>query len=167
MIASRETAIKDHTHTRNMTHPLAGTVDRYIVGDRFHDSEKTSGHKKPTCKYHHMDLCPELVPYQSVTSEVLIRATRLKSSNQQNLVHYFIYNRLMDHWNNRERVEKQRALMLKNARAGKVSLVTSTIDSTMCAVPANSVDTHQFIAQLYKGNKYSITDLGYIAYFKS
>ena len=79
---------------------LTNAVDRYIVGDRFHDGPKTSGHKKAT---YNIDLCPELVSFQSITSEVLkskIKSTRLQSSNQQNLHHYFFYNRLMDCWSN-------------------------------------------------------------------
>ena len=66
---------------------------RYIVGDRFHDGPSTSGHKKSTCKYHHMDICPQLTTYKSVTSEVInskIKSLRLQSSNQQNIFHYFI-----------------------------------------------------------------------------
>lgn len=55
----------------NLVHPLTCITDRYIVGDRFHDGVKTSGHKKDTCKYHHMDLYPELKQYKSVTSEVI------------------------------------------------------------------------------------------------
>lgn len=102
-------------------HPLTYTSDRYVVGDRFHDG-KTSGHKKETCKYHNIDLCPELKPYQSVTSEVInskIKSTRLQSSNQQNLVHYFIYNRLMDYWHNRTIVDKQYTAMMARMQPGE------------------------------------------------
>ena len=91
-------------------HPLSHTTDRYIVGDRFHDGIKTSGHKKETCKFHRIDLCCELKSYKSVLSEVInakIKTTRLQSSCQQNLVHYFTYNRLMDYWHNRQIVDKQ------------------------------------------------------------
>ena len=36
----------DHTYTKmNLIHPLTFTRDRYVVGDRFHDGVKTSGHK--------------------------------------------------------------------------------------------------------------------------
>jgi len=48
-----------------------------------------------------MRLCPELLQYKSVTSEVInskIKSTRLQSSSQQNIYHYFFYNRLMDYW---------------------------------------------------------------------
>ena len=103
-------------------HPLTLTTNRYIVGDRFHDSIKTSGHKKETCKFHHIDLCPELREYKSVTSEVInskIKSTRLQSSNQQNLAHYFIYNRLMDYWHNRNIVDKQYKAMASNMCPGE------------------------------------------------
>ena len=99
----------DHTYTKlNLMHPLTLTTDCYIVGDRFHDRIKTSGHKKETCKFHQMDLCPELREYESVTSEVInckIKSVRLQSSNQQNMAHYFIYNRLQDYWHNRNLVD--------------------------------------------------------------
>ena len=95
---------------------------RYIVGDRFHDGPKTSGHKKDTCQYHHMNLCPQLTTYKSVTSEVInskIRTTRLQSSNQQNIFHYFIYNRLMDYFHNMAIVKKQYNAMVSRARCGE------------------------------------------------
>ena len=91
-MSSMEDARRDHTYCRSMIHPFTNTVDRYIVGDRFHDGPKTSGHKKATCKYHNIDLCPELVSFQSITSEVLnskIKSTRLQSSNHH---HYFFFS---------------------------------------------------------------------------
>lgn len=104
----------DHTYCRiNLTHPLSCTTNRYIVGDRFHDGPKTSGHKKETCKFHHIDNCAELKEYKSVLSEVInskIKTKRLQSSSQQNLVHYFTYNRLMDYWHNRKIVDLVRLL---------------------------------------------------------
>ena len=113
----------DHTYPKiNMVHPLSLSVARYIVGDRFHDGVKTSGHKKKTCKFHRMNLCPELATYKSVTSEVInskIKTTRLQSSCQQNLYHYFIYNRLMDYWHNQLIVEKQFQTMLSKAKQGE------------------------------------------------
>ena len=96
---------------------------RYVIGDRFHDGPKTSGHKKVTCKYHCMDLCPQLITYKSVTSEVInskIKSTRLQSSNQQNIIHYFIYNRLMDYFHNMEIVQKQFDAMKSKAQSDEV-----------------------------------------------
>ena len=113
--------LQDHTYTRNMTHPITLTRQRYILGDRFHDRADCSGHKKPTCIFHNMRLFPELVQYQSVTSEVInakIKAVRLQSSSQQNTTHYFFYNRLMDHWHNRAIVTKQLLQLQKYARHG-------------------------------------------------
>ena len=121
-ISSIEDTRRDHTYSHSMVHPLTNEVNRYIVGDRFHDGHKTSGHKKATCKYHCIDLCPELVGFQSITSEVLnskIKTTRLQSSNQQNLHHYFFYNRLMDHWNNLQIVHKQWLQMQRRAEPGE------------------------------------------------
>jgi len=102
--------IEEHNYSQSMVHPLTQTVDRYIVGDCFHDGPKTSGHKRNTCRFHNMKWCPELLNFQSVTSEVInsrIKTTRLKSSSQQNLTHYFFYSRLMVHWHNVSIVSKQ------------------------------------------------------------
>ena len=121
-INSREGTRRDHSYSHSMIHPLTNAVDCYIVGDRFHDGPKTSGHKKATCKFHHIDLCPELVSVQTITSEVLnskIKSTRLQSSNQQNLHHYFYYNRLMDYWNNLQIVNKQWLQMQRKAKPGE------------------------------------------------
>ena len=101
--------MQEHSYAHIKIHPITGTTEKYIVGDRFHDSIK-SGHKKPKCKYHNIDLCPELKPFQSVTSEVInghIKSIQLKSSSQQNIRHFFIYNRLMDYWHNRTIIQKQ------------------------------------------------------------
>ena len=79
--------IEEHSYSRSMVHPLTQTVDRYIVGDCFRDGPKTSGHMQDTCRFHNMKWCPELLDFQSVTSEVInsqIKTTRLKSSSQQN-----------------------------------------------------------------------------------
>ena len=99
---------------------IVDSTDKYIVGDRFHDSIK-SGHKKHTCKFHNIDLCPELkhAQFQSVTSEVInsrIKSLQLKSSSQQNIHHYLIYNRLMDYWHNTFIIHKQYLQMLANCR---------------------------------------------------
>ena len=115
--------MEEHSYAKTMVHPLTETFDRYIVGDRFHDSPKTSGHKRETCKFHNMKLCPELLRFQSVTSEVInsrIKSVRLKSSSQQNLTHYFFYNRLMDHWHNIAIVSKQLKHMQSKAKDGEI-----------------------------------------------
>ena len=115
--------MEEHSYSRSMVHPLTQTVGRYVVGDRFHDGPKTSGHKRDTCRFHNMKWCPELLNFQSVTSEVInsrIKTTRLKSSSQQNLTHYFFYNRLMDHWHNISIVSKQLQHMQAKAKDGEV-----------------------------------------------
>ena len=115
--------MEEHSYAQSIVHPLTQTVDRYIVGDRFHDGPKTSGHKRDTCRFHNMKWCPELLSFQSVTSEVInswIKSIRLKSSSQQNFAHYFFYNRLMDHWHNISIVSKQLKQMQDKARNGGV-----------------------------------------------
>ena len=61
----------DLDHRINLMHPLSCSTDRYIVGDQFHASIKSSGHKKETCKFHHIDNCWELRECKSVLSEVI------------------------------------------------------------------------------------------------
>ena len=114
--------IQEHSYSKNLTHPITKTAEKYIVGDRFHDSIK-SGHKKPTCKFHNIDLCPELKRFQSVTSEVInsrIKSIQLKSSSQQNIHHYLIYNRLMDYWHNTSIIHKQYLQMLSNCEENEI-----------------------------------------------
>ena len=121
-VPSPHQIIKEDNYFPSMVHPLTQTVDRYIVGDRFH-GPKTSGHKWDTCRFHNMKWCPELLMFQSVTSEVInsrIKTTRLKSSSQKNLTHYFFYNRLMDHWHNVSIVSKQLQQMQAKAKNGEV-----------------------------------------------
>ena len=116
-------ALRDHDYCSHMVHPLTHTVDRYVVGDRFHDGGKVTGHKKPTCRFHYMRLFPELTQFQSVQSEVInakIKMVRLQSSSQQNVQHYFFYNRLMDHWHNAEIVQKQFYQMQSKVQPGEV-----------------------------------------------
>ena len=105
---------EEHSYSNNYIHPITGTYQKFVVGDRFHDSVR-SGHKKPTCKFHNIDLCPDLKKYRSVTSEIInsrIKSTHLKASSQQNFKHYVLYNRLMDYWRNRDIIQKQYNLMV-------------------------------------------------------
>ena len=130
---------KEHSY---MTHPITGSIERYIVGDHFH--EKAGGHKKPTCKFHNIDLCPELKKYQTGTSEVInskIKSTRLQSSNQQNLLHYFLYNRLMDYWHN---MNMQRQHLKQNAR-----FLDETVTIDLCTQKTHK--SHLLIPSLYYG----------------
>ena len=121
--AELQVVLKEHAYSKQIVHPLTGTSNRYIAGDRFHDGPNRIGHKKPTCQFHNMKWCPELNAYQSVTSEVInskIKSTRLQSSCQQNIYHYFFYNRLMDYWHNVRIINKQRAQMQAQAKPGEV-----------------------------------------------
>ena len=40
---------KEHSYSKDMTHLITGSIERYIVGDRFH--EKAGGHKKPHASF--------------------------------------------------------------------------------------------------------------------
>ena len=76
-----------------MINPLTNAVDRYTVRDRFLMVQiRHYRAKKATCKFYNIDVCPELVNFKSVASEVLNSNTKpihLQSSNQQNIHHYF------------------------------------------------------------------------------
>jgi len=114
--------MEEHSYAQSMVNPLTQTVDRYIVGDRFHDSPKASGHKQDSCRFHNMKWCPELLSFRYVTSEVInswIKSIRLKSSSQQNFAHYFFYNGLMDHWHNISIVSKQLKHMQNKVKDGE------------------------------------------------
>ena len=100
-------------------HPITSSANYYIIGDRFHDSVK-SGHKKAKCKFHNIDLCPELTSYQSVTSEIIngkIKSTQLRSSSQQNIRYY---NHLMDYWHNKHIVQKQLIELQKKCKPNEM-----------------------------------------------
>ena len=136
---------QEHSYAKSMVHPLTQTTDRYIVGDRFHDVPTTSGHKRETCKYHNMKYCPELLQYQSVTSEVInsrIKRVRLQSSSQQNPAHYFFYNRLMDYSHNMAIVSKQyrsiHAQLQKGETIVRDSLYRLVYACETCHIPGHS-----------------------------
>ena len=100
-----------------------------------------------TCRFHNMKWCPELLNFQSVTSEVInsrIKTTRLKSSSQQNLTHYFFYNRLMDHWHNISIVSKQLQQMQAKEKIEKSLSETSYTDLCMSARTARKKDIQSF-----------------------
>ncbi len=114
---------EEHSYAVPLRHPITNTTDRFVLGDRFHDGPKATAHKRSTCQFHNLKWCPELVQYQSVTSEVInskIKSIRLQSSSQQNIYHYFFYNRLMDHWHNRDIIQKQFNAMKACLRPGEV-----------------------------------------------
>ena len=72
---------------------ITNAVDRYTVRDRFLMVQiRHYRAKKATCKFYNIDVCPELVNFKSVASEVLNSNTKpihLQSSDQQNIHHYF------------------------------------------------------------------------------
>ena len=143
-----DVALRDHTYCRQVLHPLTQMTDRYIVGDRFHDGPRTSGHKKPTCTFHNMRLCPEVTQYQSVVSEVInskIKTVRLQSSSQQNIQHYFFYNRLMDYWHNKTIITKQLQQMKAKLQQGETvvrdRLYRFVYACSLCKTPGHTQHT--------------------------
>lgn len=91
-----------------LAHPLTGSTRRYILGDRFHTS--SNPHKSPLCRYHDINLLSQAntikTSYQE--SENSRKNTRrLRSSCMQNFSTHFLYNYLMDFYQNEAIVKKQ------------------------------------------------------------
>lgn len=109
-----------HEHDKhNMVHPLSREARRYVLGDRFHSS--SNPHKSPLCAYHNINLCIQSnavkTSYQeSETNRKNIR--RLRSACVQNFGVHFLYNYLMDFYQNEEIVKKQLSILKKKIPSG-------------------------------------------------
>lgn len=49
MLHAQTCVTSEHSYAKNMTHPITGKLDRYILGDHFH--ERSGGHKKKHVQY--------------------------------------------------------------------------------------------------------------------
>ena len=90
-------------------HPKTGNCDKYFCGDRFHD--KQFPHKSELCRYHNINLVPQLKAARTSEQENLNsnrNRLRLRSTCTQNLGTHIFYNAIiMDRASNRGRVQKQ------------------------------------------------------------
>ena len=104
-----KTAMKVHQHPKTMD------SDKFFCGDRFH--EKKYPHKSELCRYHDVNLVPELkgVPTSGQENLNSIRnRTRLRTTCTQKLETHMFYNTTMDRAHNREVVRKQARLLGKS-----------------------------------------------------
>ena len=98
----------------NFVHPLTKTSRRFIVGDRFHTA--TNPHKSLLCKYHDINLCLQGNTVKTSYQESMNNSKnikRLRSSCVQNFHTHFLYNYLMDFYENEAIVRRQRKLYSK------------------------------------------------------
>lgn len=102
-------------------HPLSGSNERYVLGDRFHAS--SNPHKSPLCQYHDINLCAQA---NSITTSVQEcqnnskNARRLRSSCQQNFGTHVFFNYLMDYYQNEQIVKNQQMNLSKGKKDNKV-----------------------------------------------
>ena len=85
------------------------TSERYVLGDRFHSS--TNPHKSPLCEFHNIDKCLQANSLKTSIQESQNHRKnkkRLRSAPMQNFETHAMFNFLMDFYQNREIVEKQR-----------------------------------------------------------
>ncbi len=89
-------------------HPVSGTTDRYILGDRFHSS--SNPHKSPLCAYHDINNCAQA---NCVTTSVQEsqnnrkNVRRLRSTCHQSFETHILFNYLMDFYQNEQIVKAQ------------------------------------------------------------
>lgn len=92
-----------------LAHPLTGSTRRYMLGDRFHTG--SNPHKSPLCHYHNINLLNQSntikTSYQE-SENSRKNSRRLRSSCMQNFSTHFLYNFLMDFYQNEMIVKKQR-----------------------------------------------------------
>ena len=120
LIATAEFKFKDkemfHSDDASV-HPLTGTAQRYVLGDRFHTANNP--HKSPLCQYHNIDLLVQSntvkTSYQECENN-RENVRRLRSSCMQNFSTHLFYNYLMDYYQNEEIVQGQHALASRNLR---------------------------------------------------
>jgi len=100
-------------------HPITGTTRLFVVGDRFHTA--TEPHKSPLCDYHDIRLCEQANTIKTSYQESENHRKnflRLRSSTMQNVPVHFMYNYLMDYYQNELIVEKQILQLKKNLEPG-------------------------------------------------
>lgn len=101
-------------------HPVSGNTRRFILGDRFHDS--TNPHKSPLCRFHDINLCQQANMFKTSFQEMKNNQKnkkRLRSSCVQGFGVHYLYNYLMDFYDNEDIVAKQREKLARSVNAGK------------------------------------------------
>lgn len=89
-------------------HPITGSSQRYILGDRFHST--SNPHKSPLCNFHDINLCLQAnalkTSYQEAENNRKNKK-RLQSACVQGFGTHFLFNFLMDFYQNEMIVHKQ------------------------------------------------------------
>lgn len=89
-------------------HPITGSSRRYILGDRFHST--TNPHKSPLCSFHDINLCLQAnalkTSYQEAENNRKNKK-RLQSACVQGFGTHFLFNFLMDYYQNEIIIQKQ------------------------------------------------------------
>ena len=89
-------------------HPVTMTTRHYVLGDRFHN--KSNPHKSPLCVYHDIDKCRQSLTIKTSYQEVensRKNQRRLRSSCAQSFGTHFLFNYLMDYYQNEAIVQSQ------------------------------------------------------------
>jgi hypothetical protein len=90
-------------------HPVSRSKRHFILGDRFHSS--TNPHKSPLCAFHNIDLCCQsnaITTSMQESENNRKNIKRLRSNCQQSFEVHYMYNFLMDFYQNEEIVLQQR-----------------------------------------------------------
>ena len=100
------------------SHPVSGTTDRFILGDRFHSS--SNPHKSSLCSYHDINLCDQAncvstSIQESQNNRKNIR--RLRSTCHQNFETHVLFNFLLDFYQNEQIVKEQERIICKDIRS--------------------------------------------------
>lgn len=108
-------------------HPITGSSQRYILGDRFHST--SNPHKSPLCNFHDINLCLQAnalkTSYQEAENNRKNKK-RLQSACVQGFGTHFLFNFLMDFYQNEMIVHKQLLNLKKRLPEGFQVKGTST-----------------------------------------
>ena len=94
-------------HVPQFVHPVSGNTRHFILGDRFHDS--TNPHKSPLCRFHNINLCQQANMFKTSFQEMKNNQKNKKhlhSSCMQGFGVHYLYNYLMDFYDNKDFVAK-------------------------------------------------------------
>ena len=103
-----------------MEHPVSRCSQRFILGDRFHNSTKP--HKSPLCLFHNIDLCKQSTTIKTSYQEsenFRKNMKRLRSSTLQGFGLHFCFNFLMDYYQNEAIVMQQECRLSKQLKEGQ------------------------------------------------
>ena len=109
--------LKSPDEIERCIHPITGNSRRYVLGDRFHTSNNP--HKSPLCEYRDINLCRQANVFGTSFQEAKNHQKnkkRLRSACLQGFGVHFLYNFLMDFYDNEEIVIKQKRLFSQGGK---------------------------------------------------